>query len=257
MPAARPALLSRPERRRSTRSPAPTWRTTAGACASGTPTAGCARSQRRFAAKDIAAARPDLWASDDPAALVAGETETGNANLSAFVGDGCLENGEPRRYDDLRRLNDGLRERGRDALVAYLCAHEPRGAALGARASSPKSPRDLSDLLLLDVEAGICERASRIEEAISAVQTFVRRARLHLEPGWTVSPRLRAAVGQRVRDLRRLAGLQARLLYKENWIEWDELRRARRIEAFRFLETEAATVRADDRRTGRRRLVAR
>ena len=74
-----------------------------------------------FAAKDITAARPDLWASDDPSAALPGETETGNANLLAFVCDGCLENGEPRRYEDLKRLNDGLRERGRDALVAYLC----------------------------------------------------------------------------------------------------------------------------------------
>ena len=47
-------------------------------------------------------------------------------------------------------------------------------------------PADLSDLLLLDVETGVCEKASRIEEAITAVQTFVRRSRLGLEPGWKV-----------------------------------------------------------------------
>ena len=54
-----------------------------------------------FAARDIAKARPDLWAADDPSAgPLPGETETGNANLSRFVCDGCLENGEPRRYED-------------------------------------------------------------------------------------------------------------------------------------------------------------
>ena len=48
--------------------------------------------------------------------------------------DGCLENGEPRRYEDLRRLNDGLRERGRARAGRLPVPHAPRGAALAARA---------------------------------------------------------------------------------------------------------------------------
>ena len=52
---------------------------------------------------------------------------------------------------------------------------------------SPRQPGDLSDLLLLDVEAGLREQASRIEEAITAVQAFIRRSRLGLEPGWKVT----------------------------------------------------------------------
>ena len=143
--------------------------------------------QRCFAAKDIDKARPDLWASDDPSAVVAAEAETGNANLLAFVTDSCLENGEPRRYEDLKRLNDGLRERGRDALVAYLC-HLNRVPLPWQPGQFATVARDLSDLLLLDVEAGIRERASRIDEAITAAQSYVRRARLGLEPGWTVTP---------------------------------------------------------------------
>ena len=121
----------------------------------------------RFTLKDIGVARPDLWASDDPSALVPGETETGNANLQAFLVGGCLENGEPRRYEDLRRLNDGLRKRGRDALLVYLCQNRVPSWPPGQFATSP---RELSDLLLLDVEASVYERASRIEEAISAAQ---------------------------------------------------------------------------------------
>ena len=62
-------------------------------------------------------ARPDLWASDDPAAADA-DGLTGLANLTAFVQAAYLERGEPRRYADLERLNDGLRLRARDALVA-------------------------------------------------------------------------------------------------------------------------------------------
>jgi hypothetical protein len=193
--------------------------------------------ERHFAVKDIGAARPDLWASDDPNALVSGETATGtgNANLSTFVDDGCLENGVPRRYDDLRRLNDGLRLRGRDALVAWLCAMN-RVKLPWAPSQFAKSPRDLSDLLLLDVEAGVCERASRIEEAISAVQTFIRRARLHLEPGWTVNRALAHLWDSEFATFEVWRACKERLLYKENWIEWSDLRRAQRVEAFRTLE---------------------
>ena len=189
----------------------------------------------RFAAKDIGAARPDLWASDDPAALVAGETETGNANLDTFVADGCIENGEPRRYDDLRRLNDGLRRRGRDALLAWLCSMN-RVALPFAPGEFAKSPRDLGDLLLLDVEAGACERASRIEEAISAVQAFIRRARLHLEPGWAVTRAFARLWDAEFATFEVWRACKERLLYRENWIEWDDLRRARGVEAFRTLE---------------------
>ena len=188
----------------------------------------------RFAAKDMAVARPDLWASDDPAALLPGETASGNANLSAFIDDGCLETGEPRRYDDLRQLNDGLRQRGRDALVSWLCALNrvavpwPPGHAICAR--------DLSDLLLLDVEAGLCERASRIEEAVSAVQAYIRRARLHLEPSWAVTRAFAQLWDSQFATFEVWRACKERLLYKENWIEWEDLRRARGIEAFRTHE---------------------
>jgi hypothetical protein len=188
-----------------------------------------------FAVKHIAAARPDLWASDDPGATVAGETVTGNANLAAFVGEGCLENGAPRRYDELRRLNNGLRLRGRNALLAWLCTID-RVVLPWAPGQFATCPRDLSDLLLLDVEAGLCERASRIEEAISAVQAFIRRARLHLEPGWTVSRAFARLWDTGFTSFEVWRGCKERLLYQENWIEWSDLGRARRVEAFRTLE---------------------
>src|SRR5262249_1456194 len=139
-----------------------------------------------FTVEDFGVARPDLWASDDPATTVYAETETGNANLTAFFADGCLETEGPRRYEDLRRLNDGLRERGRYAVLAYLCGWK-RVALPWQQGSYATAPGDLSDLLLIDVEAGVCERASRIDEAVSAVQSFVRRSRLGLEPGWPMT----------------------------------------------------------------------
>ena len=188
-----------------------------------------------FAAKDIAVARPDLWASDDPGAALPGETQTGNANLSAFLCDGCLENGEPRRYEDLKRLNDGLRERGRDALVAYLC-HMNRVALPWAPGQFATSAGDLSDLLLLDVEAGLREKASRIEEAITAAQSFVRRARLGLEPGWMVGPAFARLWDREFATFHVWQACKRRRIYKENWVEWDALAEARGIEAFRFLD---------------------
>jgi len=192
---------------------------------------------RRFATSDPTSARPDLWASDDPSGELPGETQTGNANLVAFVTEGCLDNGEPRRYDDLTRLNDGLRERGRRALVAYLCQMD-RVALPWQPGHYAAAAGDLSDLLLLDVEAGICEKASRIDEAITAAQSFIRRARIGLEPGWRVTGHFARLWKSRFETYRTWERCKRRELYRENWIEWDERSKARRIEAFRFLESQ-------------------
>ena len=179
-----------------------------------------------FTVKDIEKARPDLWSSQYPQHLVFGQTQTGNANLLKFLCDGCFDNGAPRRYDDVRRLNDGLRERGRQALICYLCA--PGGIA--------RSANELSEILLLDVLAGRCEEASRIEEAISAVQTFVRRARLGLESTWIVTGAFAKMWDCRFASFRIWQACKRRELYKENSIEWHELEKAGKVEAFGLLE---------------------
>ncbi|HYT68978.1 MAG TPA: neuraminidase-like domain-containing protein [Vicinamibacterales bacterium] len=194
-----------------------------------------------FCGKDIREARPDLWASDDPSAVVPGlwidgnPNPTGNANLFHYLLDGLIESGEPRRYADVQRLNDCLRERGRDALLAYLCAPNHVALPWGGFA---ETPNDLSSLLLLDVEAGVCERASRIEEAITAVQSLVRRARLGLEPGWTVSYGFAHLWDRRFKSYKVWEACKCRELYKENWIDWDQLKEAQKVESFRFLESE-------------------
>jgi hypothetical protein len=189
---------------------------------------------RHFTPWWIGAARPALWAANDPALPASG---SGNENLTRFVLDGEFEHGEPHRYADVKRLDDGLRERARAALLAYLCGMDrvalPWGSGLHAR-----SPRDLSDLLLQDVEAGLCERASRIEDAVRAVQTFVQRARLGLEPGFVVTPAFAQLWDRRFTTFRVWEACKRRLVYRENWIDWDELAAARQTEAFRFLESE-------------------
>jgi len=183
------------------------------------------RLEHAFSFKDVREARPDLWASGDPAA------SGGNGNLTKLVQDGCFENGPPRRYDDLKRLNDELRERARRALIAYLCG--PSGGGLAA------SPKELSEHLLIDVEVGLCERASRIEEAVTAMQTFERRARLGLEkPTWDPSPAFALLWDRSFATFRTWQACQRKETYRENWIEWSELEKARRTEGFRFLESE-------------------
>jgi hypothetical protein len=177
-----------------------------------------------FTVKDITRAEPWLWAADDPSVPVAGSS--GNANLLRVLCDGCFDNGEPRRYEEVRRLNDGLRERGRDALLCYLCGP-------GRFASSAE---ELSGLLLLDVRVGLRETASRIEDAISSLQTFIRRARMGLEPGWIVSGAFAHMWDCRFISFRVWQACKRRELYKENWIDWTELEKAERIEAVGFLD---------------------
>ena len=188
-----------------------------------------------FLGKDIRTVRPDLWASDEPGVNAAGETESGNANLTGFVRNGCIDNGEPRRYQDIKLLNDRLRESGREALLAYLCGMNRVALPAGGAVTEPKQ---LSELLLLDVEAGLAQRASRIEEAISAVQILVQRARLGLEPSFPVSSAFALLWDRRFATFRIWEAWTRRALYRENWIDWDELEKARRTEAFNFLEDE-------------------
>jgi len=183
---------------------------------------------QRFYAKDITSAKVFLWASDGPEVA-------GNANLTQFYRDGCIENEEPRRYEEIKRLNDGLRQRGGAALVAYLTHMNRVALPWGGFAGEAKH---LSELLLLDVEVGLCQKASRIEEAISALQLYVQRARLGLEPGFAASPEFLLAWERHFATLRTWEACKRRAIYRENWIEWDELQGAKQTEAFQFLESE-------------------
>jgi hypothetical protein len=192
---------------------------------------------KRFYPQDIRAARPDLWASDDPSVpeTAFGTTESGNANLTQFYRNGCIENGEPHRYEEIKRLNDGLRLRGRSALVAYLTHMNRVSLPWGGFATAAKH---LSELLLQDVEVGLCQKASRIEEAVSAIHLFVQRARLGLEPGFVVLPDFILVWERHFVTFRDWEACKRRLIYQENWVEWDELQAAQQTEAFQFLESE-------------------
>jgi hypothetical protein len=181
-----------------------------------------------FYYKDITIAKVFLWVSDGP--MLAG-----NANLTQFFRDGCIEKGEPHRYKEIKLLNDGLRDRGRRALVAYLTHLNRVPLPWGGFATEAKH---LSDLLLMDVEAGLCQKASRIEEAVTAISLFIQRARMGLELGFVVTDQFILAWDSHFASYRIWEACKRRFVYRENWVEWDELKNAQRAEAFQFLESE-------------------
>lgn len=187
---------------------------------------------KAFVPRDLAQAQPDAWAASAPAAMA-----SGNANLTRFYRDGMIERGNPLRYADIEHLNNLLRERGRTALVAYLTGMNrvPLPFVPGAFATSAK---DLSALLLVDVDAGICQKISRIEEAVTAVQSFVERARLAQEPTFVVTPAFASAWDRLFVTFHIWQACRRRTLYQENYVEWTEHERALQAEAFRFLESE-------------------
>ncbi|MEM7719484.1 MAG: neuraminidase-like domain-containing protein, partial [Pseudomonadota bacterium] len=181
-----------------------------------------------FLEADIDVATPHLWAAH-PVDM------GGLANLSQFYRDGLIENGDPRRYQELETLNDGLRLRGRTALVAYLTTLNRTALPWGGFANRA---RDLSDLFLQDIEAGLCQKSARVEEAISAVQQFVDRARLGLESGFTPGPHFAAAWERHFADFRTWQACKKREIYRENWIGWTAEAVTTGSEAFRFLDSE-------------------
>lgn len=188
-----------------------------------------------FLCKDIREARPDLWASDDPGVVENDETESGNANLTRFVRDGSFENKEPHRYEAVKQLNDGLRERARQALLTYLCSLDHLVLPWGGHA---KTPKDVSDFLLMDVESGLCQQASRIQEAISSIQLFVQRSRLGLEPKWPPGEDFAALWDRHFETFRVWQACERKTLYRENYEVAASHEKARKSEGYRLFEAE-------------------
>ncbi|WP_024756736.1 neuraminidase-like domain-containing protein [Streptomyces exfoliatus] len=109
--------------------------------------------------------------------------------------------------DVARSLNNPLRERQRDALVAHV------SALLGTR-----SPGEIFEHLLIDVEMSACMLTSRLKQAISSVQLFVQRCLLNLDPD--VKPGDIDAREWEWRRMYRLWEANRRIfLFPENWIE--------------------------------------
>lgn len=123
----------------------------------------------------------------------------------------------------MKPVSDRLRERQRDALVAYL-----------VHINGLRDVDALHDCYLIDVQMGPCARTSRIKQAISAVQLFVQQVFLNLtevKPG-----EIKTQLWAWMKNYRVWEANRKVFLYPENWIE-PELRDDK-SEIFRQLESD-------------------
>lgn len=119
--------------------------------------------------------------------------------LKARYGDGWAE--------ALRPLRDPLRERQRQALVSYLL-HK----------WNLERAEELFDHFLIDVEMSPCMMTSRLIQATAAVQLFVQRVVMNLEPGLFLSAE-GAEQWDWMKNYRVWEANRKIFLYPENWIE--------------------------------------
>ncbi|KAH8728864.1 hypothetical protein GQ44DRAFT_818552 [Phaeosphaeriaceae sp. PMI808] len=178
--------------------------------------------------KSFEQARPALWVAASPSEAVDGQDpaprRTGNQNLMYLVTRSLLvDRDDDPDYGTVKTLNDGLRIRSNRALIAYLCALD-------------RNAQDLSALLLQQVDGGLCETATRIDEAISSVHMLVQRLRLGLEPKFRLPSKFIEQWDSVIGSFELFEQYARRIYYSENWIQWEELKAAEDTEAFRFLE---------------------
>lgn len=171
---------------------------------------------------ELSYCRPALWASiPQPDVSISGTT--GNINLTLFVQRACLGKINAKvRLDEVVHLNNGLRVRARDAILAYL-------AALG------QSSDVISDHLLIDVHTAVRETTTRIDEAISAAQRLMQRAIIGLEPQFPVDDKTVQRWECKLASFDKWQASQRRKWYYEDWLQWDEVRRLENSEGFRSL----------------------
>lgn len=124
-------------------------------------------------------------------------------------------------------LRDVLREKQRDALVAYLVHHADiwlsadEIATLQAAGQQPDANK-LYAHFLLDVEMSACMMTSRIKQACSSVQLFVQRCQMGLEEGLSLGKEADRQWTW-MKNYRVWEANRKVFLYPENWI-YPELR---------------------------------
>ncbi len=111
-------------------------------------------------------------------------------------------------------VNDPLRERRRDALLAYVLSRPNPWDGTTLRDAD-----QLFDYLLVDTQMASCMLTSRIVQAIGSVQSFVQRALMGLEPGVTITPPRAREWGMFRKRYRVWEANRKVFLYPENWIE--------------------------------------
>lgn len=129
-------------------------------------------------------------------------------------------------YKAITPNQDSLRERKRDALVAYLL-HQP-GLWLSAEEREYHEGSIDTNLLyshfLIDVEMSACQLTSRIVQANSAIQLFVQRCLMNLELKVQLENTEESSYWQQwtwMKNYRVWEANRKVFLYPENWIEPD------------------------------------
>jgi len=170
-------------------------------------------------------ARPALWAADDlDVDITIGEypPESGLNNLVEFVQESILSSDAcASRIGVLRFLNNGIRGRCRNALVTYIT---DQGTLKQSDGKDITTARQLSDLLLQDVETQVEGSTTRILDAISATQKFVQRARIGLEAAFKITQEFSRDWECKFASYETWVAQARRHLYGENWVLWEELK---------------------------------
>jgi hypothetical protein len=185
-----------------------------------------------FSSDTLGKTHPAIWASDDPNAVIG--SSTGDQDLVQFVQQSLIREPHP-DIDRLKHLNDGLRLRAREALLAYLCQMQRIELPFYSPPQFAQTPRDLSDLLLQDVETGLELRNSRIDDAIQATVSFVQRAKLGLEPLWTATFPFEKIWNCRLSTMELWQAWKRRQVYGENWLQWEEIKNLEKHEGSKLL----------------------
>jgi hypothetical protein len=166
---------------------------------------------------ELTQCKPALWASSPNPGLTINGT-TGNLNLIRFIQRCYLsKNDADERTAVVLELNNQLRQQARDALLHFLYD----GISVSLNSFLPgqfaKEPQDLTDLFLLDVNAGIKEHVTRIDDAIAAAQRLMIRAKIGLEPEFTVNDYLSREWDRKFATYEVWRARQLRTIYSENW----------------------------------------
>ncbi len=114
----------------------------------------------------------------------------------------------------LQPINDRLRKRQRDALVAHIL-HDLRGRPDAAHINTPEK---LFEYFLMDVQMEPCMLTSRVRHALSSVQIFTERCLMNLEPRVAASS-LRSKHWEWMKRYRVWEANRKIFLYPENWME--------------------------------------
>ena len=132
-------------------------------------------------------------------------------------------------------LNDPLRQHRRDALVAFLTAQRSGGSPMAWGTDSDS----LFQYFLIDVEMSACMLTTRVVQAYAAVQLFVQRCLMNLEPNVQIDTALDAVWNEWVwRKRYRVWEADRQIfLYPENWLI--EAQRPNKSEIFRKLEQDS------------------